>query len=532
MNGLLGIFWSGEEHVKKENEIGQEQKIKELEKWIGIYQGELETSQKETDIFRQRIKTFQKEIEYMRNMIYEMQVELRSIHRSVSWRMTAPVRKCASVCRMLREPRLLILKLRSMKYISASKYLIPKKIRKRIVNKYFGTYNVAFQPAHTAQEDEIFRLMERLEQEMKEDEKLLLVFSGVKYVDSEGQRGIRLIHEARKAGVKIIFAYWRWDVQEKLEPSEENLVKIPIDLLIQNRVFIFETYFQFIKHKCLLVEFPHPCVVQAIEIANSFGWKTVYDIIDDWEEFARFGQAQWYDKKAELRIANLVDANVATARVLKEKLAQDIVLDKPFQLISNGVDADRMKRTKKLPSYDFTRGALQIGYFGHLTDAWFDWKLMVRLAKKHTDWTFHIIGYGEPEKLKVPRNIILYGKKRPEELAKYAAFWDLSVIPFLNHALTRAVNPIKVFEYLQLRLPVVASYMPEIEGYPYVKVTKNEKEFERAILSCQKCKMDEQVLQTFICRNTWKQKWIEMAEWIDVLQKSAPFCQLWQKEYE
>ncbi len=522
---MLGIFWSGEEHVKKENVSNKEQKIKELEKWLGIYKGQLETSQKETDICRNKIDRFQKETDYMKNMIYEMQVELDGIHRSASWRLMAPFRKCAGVYRILKDPRLLIIKLRNMKYISAIKYLIPKKVRMKIVKRYFEAYGTSFQPANTAQEDEMFQLLNQFEQELKDGQKLLLVFSGVKYVDSEGQRSIRLIHEARKTGIGIVFAYWRWNTVEEIEPSEDGLAKIPMDLLDKNKVSFFETYFKTVKNKCLLVEFPHPCAVQVIEIANSFGWKTIYDVIDDWEEFARFGQAQWYKKKAERRIANIVDANVATAKVLKEKIEKDLILEKPFHLISNGVDTDRMKCVKKLDSYDYTKGKLQIGYFGHLTDAWFDWKLIIKLAGKHPEWTFHIIGYGEPKKIRVPENVILYGKKRPEELPKYAAFWDISIIPFLNHELTRAVNPIKVFEYLQLRLPVVATYMPEIEGYPYVDVTKTEEEFEHAIRSCQKLHMDEQIVQEFIEHNTWKQKCTEMMEYIDSLQKLAPFSQ-------
>jgi hypothetical protein len=38
-----------------------------------------------------------------------------------------------------------------------------------------------------------------------------------------------------------------------------------------------------------------------------------------------------------------------------------------------------------------------VGYFGHLTDAWFDWSLIFDLARSRADITFEIIGYGEPD---------------------------------------------------------------------------------------------------------------------------------------
>ena len=292
------------------------------------------------------------------------------------------------------------------------------------------------------------------------------------------------------------------------------MIKIHIDIIVQIKINNFEDYFKEIQDKCLLVEFPHPYVTQMIEIANSFGWKTIYDVIDDWEEFSHCGQAEWYDKKVERRVANIVDVNIATAHVLKEKIQKDILLPKPYYIITNGVDAERMKKAKRLPEYDFTKGTLQIGYFGHLTDAWFDWELIKQLAKNHMDWTFHMIGYGAPEKLRVPNNVILYGKKLPEELPKYAAYWDVAIIPFINNELTKGVNPIKVFEYLQLRLPVVASNMPEIAEYPYVSIAIGYEEFEAAIVSSAETVMEEEKVQSFIENNTWRKKCEELLKCI------------------
>ena len=36
-----------------------------------------------------------------------------------------------------------------------------------------------------------------------------------------------------------------------------------------------------IQKEILLVEFPHKMAVDIIDIANCFGWKTIYDIIDE-----------------------------------------------------------------------------------------------------------------------------------------------------------------------------------------------------------------------------------------------------------
>lgn len=462
--------------------------------------------------------------DYMKNMIYGFQIERERMKKTLSWRLTKPLRyaghwvKC--IQQMLADHKILYAKIRnSAFYKKYLKKFVPQKWKNELMNRYFQTPEATYIFENNDQERQVLDCLKDFEESLKEDDRLILVFSGVKYIDSEGQRNIRLIHEAKKMGRKIIFAYWRWGIDEELEASEENMVKIPIDILSKKQVYFFENLFRNVKDKCLLIEFPHPYVTQIIEIANSFGWKTIYDVIDDWEEFSKCGQAGWYRKEVERRVANIVDINIATAYGLRNKVAKDIVEDKPYYIITNGVDPDRVKRTGRDPEYNFIKGKLQIGYFGHLTDAWFDWEMLKNIAKDQHEWTFHIIGYGAPENLELPDNIVLYGKKPPEELAKFAAYWDVAIIPFINNELTRGVNPIKVFEYLQLRLPVVASDMPEIANYPYVTLAVGKENFQQAIKDAAEVTLDDSVVDEFIEANTWGNKCKELLEIISNIEK-------------
>ena len=57
-----------------------------------------------------------------------------------------------------------------------------------------------------------------------------------------------------------------------------------------------------------LFEFPHPGFFETLSAANSAGWITVYDVLDDWEEFHRVGQAIWYDEPFERHLITACDA--------------------------------------------------------------------------------------------------------------------------------------------------------------------------------------------------------------------------------
>jgi hypothetical protein len=57
------------------------------------------------------------------------------------------------------------------------------------------------------------------------------------------------------------------------------------------------------------------------------------------------------------------------------------------------------------------------------------------------------------------------GRKPYEQLPAYCKYFDVGLIPFKISELTRAVNPIKLREYLAAGLPVVSTPLPEVLGY-------------------------------------------------------------------
>ena len=108
-----------------------------------------------------------------------------------------------------------------------------------------------------------------------------------------------------------------------------------------------------------------------------------------------------------------------------------------------------------------------VGYAGAL-DHWFDVAALETAAGKYPAWKFLLIGRIEDERVrslaKFP-NVEFSGEIPYSKLPEYLALFDVGLIPFLSNELTRAADPIKLYEYFSRGLPVVSSRLPEVERY-------------------------------------------------------------------
>jgi glycosyltransferase involved in cell wall biosynthesis len=156
-------------------------------------------------------------------------------------------------------------------------------------------------------------------------------------------------------------------------------------------------------------------------------------------------------------------------------------------LVPHGVDYDHFSRAVKedlpAPPDIASIPRPRLGFFGLIRD-WVDLDLLAEVARRRRDWQIVLLGDSTVDLTpyrSIP-NMHFLGRKPYADLPAYCRQFDVGLIPFKINELTRAVNPIKLREYLAAGLPVVSTPLPEVELYgPSVNVAKGPEAFARGV---------------------------------------------------
>ncbi len=113
-----------------------------------------------------------------------------------------------------------------------------------------------------------------------------------------------------------------------------------------------------------------------------------------------------------------------------------------------------------------------IGFVGAISSYKVDFPLLRELAEANPQWSFVLIGSvgeGDPltdsALLEGLANLHLIGPRSYADLPAYMAAFDVALIPAPINAYTRAMFPMKFFEYLAAGAPVVATPLPALEEF-------------------------------------------------------------------
>ncbi len=109
-------------------------------------------------------------------------------------------------------------------------------------------------------------------------------------------------------------------------------------------------------------------------------------------------------------------------------------------------------------------GPLELLYFGTIA-RWLDVEALRALAAQCPDVSIRLIGPGDGRELSDVAGIRIEPPIEHRRLAQAASGAHALLLPFRVDELTRAVDPVKLYEYIALGKPILSAHWPALDRF-------------------------------------------------------------------
>lgn len=215
----------------------------------------------------------------------------------------------------------------------------------------------------------------------------------------------------------------------------------------------------------------NPCTLDYIESTSQYR-QIVYHCVDDIQSQPGMNKS-WIDRQ-ERRLCSSADIVFVTSPgLLKTRSSRA----RRIKLYPNVVDYDhfskaaRLRKSNKESILD-NMPSPRLGFIGALSAYKVNLGLIADLARQKSEWSFILIGpTGEGEEaidlselLRLP-NIRWLGVQSYSSLPSLMSSLDVALIPLQRNQYTESMFPMKFFEYLAARLPVVGTPIRSLKEF-------------------------------------------------------------------
>jgi len=269
-----------------------------------------------------------------------------------------------------------------------------------------------------------------------------------------------------------------------------------------------------------IIIFTHPNQIDNTEEKLINKSKIIYECMDNMVAFLKDEKKRNIILKNELKLCNKADKIIVSSKKLKEVLNKryDISLNK-IQIIYNAFDLDSLSSNDNNSEINMNKN---LTYIGTISE-WIDFDILYNFARENKSFNILMVGPIDNKAMKIINkkpdlnNIHYYGSVEHKEIPKYIINSDVMLIPFKRNPLINCVDPVKAYEYLFFKKPVVSSYWSEMDKFSsYVYFYNNNQEFDSSV----KKAMDNGLkshskLEEFLNNSTWEKR---IEDYIEIIE--------------
>lgn len=241
------------------------------------------------------------------------------------------------------------------------------------------------------------------------------------------------------------------------------------------------------------------------------GKTVIYDCMDDFLGFYSGTKKIHRLKKLETSLVRRADIIFTSSNYLKGKmisLYQNDLRMTPV-VVNNGISPLLIKKqpTTSLPqkNIDTSSHYLNLMYIGTIGE-WIDFELIQSILLQTPNVKVTMVG-PLSTKIMIHSRIEYVGAVEHDQLPAYARLADAFIMPFKLNELVRAVDPVKIYEYISFGRPVIAVDYEEMDKFlPFVYLYADEAELLDLVDELQRKKLkvySETETAAFLEHNTW-----------------------------
>ncbi|WP_127576386.1 glycosyltransferase [Paenibacillus barengoltzii] len=241
----------------------------------------------------------------------------------------------------------------------------------------------------------------------------------------------------------------------------------------------------------------------------------IYDCMDDFLGFYPDSYKLNRLRELEICLVERADVMFTSSEYLKYKMVKSYgkyMKSEPV-VINNGISNTLLKDDRAVSYIEPERDTLHsnllnLMYIGTI-GKWIDFAMILHILDQIPDCMLTMVG---PVETTVPAHsrMHLTGSVKHDELTTYARTADVFIMPFVLNELVRAVDPVKIYEYISFGKPIIAINYDEMHKFlPFVYLYSNEKEFTSLVKQAGQGKLtmyDQHLAMDFLQASTWEER--------------------------
>lgn len=250
---------------------------------------------------------------------------------------------------------------------------------------------------------------------------------------------------------------------------------------------------------------PHPSFY--FKKMENLGAKIIYDCMDNYPDFVKKDAEKRRLIEKERQLCSISNIVVTSSMYLHNKLTDNYSIKDKIVLIRNGFSGQiEEEKQHSLPETN-DRCIYKIAYFGTI-ESWFDLDSVIDCLNQDPRLEIHLAG---PLKIELPKIKGLHydGIVQHSQLSDYVERFDALFMPFKINEIIKAVDPVKLYEYINFNKPIISSYYEEISRFEdFVWFYNPRKPLYDAIKLCKEKgrKYSSSSRISFLKNNSWDER--------------------------